>query len=376
MVASLPIAWWFGALTLLQLALVGAGVGAATALFMITDNAYLPALIPKQQLEEGNAKLETTDAIAEISGPAAAGSLIAALGAPLAVAVDAVSYFWSALWLLQIREPQRDDSATGADPALMSAGDAKAVEPIGPRRLARPPAPRRSQSWPAHNFRASPSQMVGDCAHRVVDQRRLFHDAVLNVLLARLALIDHRVGPRDCLGRHRRTPWRTAIARTQTPFRHWPDPRRGINPVVAGRNLDAAGRWGLACNHARPAGYPPSRQRWVRRCVRGPGRDVATNRAPSRCAGPLQCRHSRLHQRHRTGRSADRRVTCRTSGHYRGRLGRCAGRLRRTVVPAATVAAANPARSRSAKVNLTAIASDLNWFVAKRFQSSPTLAQQ
>ncbi len=140
MVASLPIAWWFGALTLLQLALVGAGVGAATALFMITDNAYLPALIPKQQLEEGNAKLETTDAIAEISGPAAAGSLIAALGAPLAVAVDAVSYFWSALWLLQIREPQRDDSATGADPALMSAGDAKAVEPIGPRKLARPPA--------------------------------------------------------------------------------------------------------------------------------------------------------------------------------------------------------------------------------------------
>lgn len=128
LVASLPIAWWFGALSLLQLALVGAGVGAATALFMITDNAYLPALIPKQHLEEGNAKLETTDAIAEISGPAAAGSLIAALGAPLAVVVDALSYLWSALWLVQIREPQRSDPAATVDPAT------------GPRKLARPPA--------------------------------------------------------------------------------------------------------------------------------------------------------------------------------------------------------------------------------------------
>ncbi len=131
LVASLPIAWWFGALTLLQLGIVGAGVGAATALFMITDNAYLPALISKQHLEEGNTKLETTDAIAEIGGPAAAGSLIAALGAPLAVVVDAVSYLWSALWLAQIREPKRDDAAAPV---------AEAIGPAGPRKLARPPA--------------------------------------------------------------------------------------------------------------------------------------------------------------------------------------------------------------------------------------------
>jgi Na+/melibiose symporter-like transporter len=105
LVASLPIAWWLGALSLWQLGIVGAGVGAASALFAITDTAYLPALIGKDQLEDGNAKLETTDAIAEISGPAVAGTLIAAIGAPIAVIIDAVSYLWSAMWLATIRQP-------------------------------------------------------------------------------------------------------------------------------------------------------------------------------------------------------------------------------------------------------------------------------
>jgi hypothetical protein len=137
LVASLPIAWWLGALTLTQLAIVGAGVGAATALFMITDNAYLPALISKKHLEEGNAKLETSDAVAEISGPAAAGSLIAALGAPLAVVIDAASYVWSAWWLARIREPA---STTVGAPSADTNTDADVCAPATPGRRNRTPA--------------------------------------------------------------------------------------------------------------------------------------------------------------------------------------------------------------------------------------------
>lgn len=102
-VASLTLAWGLGALTIVHLIVAGAVVGAASALFAITDNAYLPALIGRNQLAEGNAKIEATEAIAEITGPASAGALIAALGAPLAVAIDAATYLWSALWLWQIR---------------------------------------------------------------------------------------------------------------------------------------------------------------------------------------------------------------------------------------------------------------------------------
>ena len=103
LVGSLTVMWALGALSMPHVVLVGAGVGAASALFQITDVAYLPALIGRRQLAEGNAKLETTEAIAEITGPASAGVLIAALGAPLAVAIDAASYLWSALMLGRIR---------------------------------------------------------------------------------------------------------------------------------------------------------------------------------------------------------------------------------------------------------------------------------
>ena len=102
-VASLTVAAVFGVLGMAHLLVVGAVVGAATAMFMITDTAYLPSLISKDQLAEGNAKLETTEAIAEIGGPASGGALIAMLGAPLAVAVDAATYVWSALMLGRIR---------------------------------------------------------------------------------------------------------------------------------------------------------------------------------------------------------------------------------------------------------------------------------
>jgi MFS family permease len=102
-VASVTVAWIFGVLAMWHLIVVGALVGAASALFSIADTAYLPTLVDKRQLGEGNAKLETTEAVAEVTGPASAGVLIGALGAPLAVALDAASYLWSAVWLRRIR---------------------------------------------------------------------------------------------------------------------------------------------------------------------------------------------------------------------------------------------------------------------------------
>ncbi|HEX7836641.1 MAG TPA: MFS transporter [Kofleriaceae bacterium] len=103
LVASLPVAAALHALSITQVIAVGAGVGAASALFQITDVAYLPRLIGRRRLAEGNAKLETTEAIAEITGPASAGVLIDALGPPLAVVVNAASYAWSAIMLGRIR---------------------------------------------------------------------------------------------------------------------------------------------------------------------------------------------------------------------------------------------------------------------------------
>ena len=105
-VASVTVAWAVGALGIWHLVVVAAMVGAASALFTIADVAYLPTLVDKTQLAEGNAKLETTEAVAEVTGPASAGVLIGMFGAPLAVALDALSYVWSAARLRGIRAPE------------------------------------------------------------------------------------------------------------------------------------------------------------------------------------------------------------------------------------------------------------------------------
>jgi len=124
-IASLTLAWGLGALSMIHVIAVGALVGAASALFQITDVAYLPALIAKEQLAEGNAKLEATEAVAEITGPASAGVLVAALGAPLAVVLDAATYLWSALRLGQIRtvEPPPEPTPSAASSTWQSRRD-------------------------------------------------------------------------------------------------------------------------------------------------------------------------------------------------------------------------------------------------------------
>jgi MFS family permease len=123
LVASLTAAWALDALVMPHVIVVGAGVGAATALFQITDVAYLPQLVGRRRLAEGNAKLETTEAIAEITGPASAGLLIAALGAPLAVAIDAASYVWSAVLLGRIRGDARPEPAVRLEPPVRPGRD-------------------------------------------------------------------------------------------------------------------------------------------------------------------------------------------------------------------------------------------------------------
>jgi MFS family permease len=105
-VASLTIAWALGALSIVHVIGVAVLVGAASALDQITDVAYLPVLVDKRWLADGNAKLGATDGIAEVTGPASGGALVAAFGAPLAVVIDAFAYLMSALLLGRIRRPE------------------------------------------------------------------------------------------------------------------------------------------------------------------------------------------------------------------------------------------------------------------------------
>jgi hypothetical protein len=85
---TVPLSAWLGHLGIVQLYIVAALTGAATTLFQIADKAYLPIMIGKDRLIEGNSKLETTEAVAEIAGPGLGGLLVQLITAPVAILVE------------------------------------------------------------------------------------------------------------------------------------------------------------------------------------------------------------------------------------------------------------------------------------------------
>ena len=117
---TVPIAAWFHLLTMEQLYVVGALIGGANILFDISDHAYLPHLIARDDLMEGNTKLSTTESLAEVGGPALAGILVQALTAPFAIAVNAVTYVVSALFLGSITSKEHVPEHSKIRPTLLS----------------------------------------------------------------------------------------------------------------------------------------------------------------------------------------------------------------------------------------------------------------
>jgi MFS family permease len=105
---SIPAAAFAGKLTMAQLYIVAGAAAIFTALFDAAYPAYLPILIGRDNLVEGNAKLSATASVAEMGGFASAGALVQFLSGPLAMLVDAATFVVSALTLgwIRTREPE------------------------------------------------------------------------------------------------------------------------------------------------------------------------------------------------------------------------------------------------------------------------------
>jgi MFS family permease len=103
---SIPLAALLGVLHLAQVYIVAALTGILTVFFNVADEAFLPSLLPQDQLVEANSKLGISDSLAEISGPASAGPLVQLFGAPLAIFFDALSFLLSALSIGLVRTPE------------------------------------------------------------------------------------------------------------------------------------------------------------------------------------------------------------------------------------------------------------------------------
>jgi MFS family permease len=111
--STVPIAYVADVLTLGQLYVVGFLVGVCTVFFDVAYQSYLPALVERNQIIDGNSKLEISRSAAQLGGPGLGGVLVQVFTAPYAVLVDAVSFAASGLFIFRIRKQEaRPEPAT------------------------------------------------------------------------------------------------------------------------------------------------------------------------------------------------------------------------------------------------------------------------
>jgi MFS family permease len=112
-VASVPLAWAMGWLSMTWLYVVGFALGTVFTTAGSAAQIVLTQVVPRERLVEAHAKNALASSGAEVVGPGLAGLLIRALGAPLALLVDALMLLWSAWILRGIQVTER--RATKAD---------------------------------------------------------------------------------------------------------------------------------------------------------------------------------------------------------------------------------------------------------------------
>ncbi|QFU87904.1 enterobactin exporter EntS [Amycolatopsis sp. YIM 10] len=103
---SVPLAWWAGVLTLTQLVVVALLTGVCTVFFDVAYQSYLPSLVGRDQLLEGNAKLQSSQSVSQVVGPGIGGGLAQLLGPANAVLMTGLGFLTSALCLLRIRRTE------------------------------------------------------------------------------------------------------------------------------------------------------------------------------------------------------------------------------------------------------------------------------
>jgi MFS family permease len=98
-VVSVPVAWWWGVLTMTQLVLVALLISFANVLFDVGNSTFMPRVVPREDLQRRNSLNSGTHAVTQLGGPSLGGGLVQLLGAVPTLVVDAGTYLVSAALL-------------------------------------------------------------------------------------------------------------------------------------------------------------------------------------------------------------------------------------------------------------------------------------
>ncbi len=117
LIAGLSIS---GELSFPALVVAAAIIAALSSVFDVVYPSYLPSLVGRERLLEGNARLTSSTSFAEIVGQPVGGGLVQLLGASVTVLLDGVSFLVSAVSLSSIRKPEPAPARLETRPKLLS----------------------------------------------------------------------------------------------------------------------------------------------------------------------------------------------------------------------------------------------------------------
>lgn len=100
---AVPLLAVSGHLSLLAVYAIAVIASSLTVFFDVAEQSYIPSLVGAERLVDANSKLAATSAVAEISAFGIAGWLVQWFTAPIAIAVDALTFLFSAGLLGSIR---------------------------------------------------------------------------------------------------------------------------------------------------------------------------------------------------------------------------------------------------------------------------------
>jgi len=103
LVATVPLAHAFDALTMAQLYGVAFGVGSLAVFFDLSYSTVFVSITSREHYVEGNALVNGSRSFSFVGGPSLGGLLVQLFSAPFALLADAVSFLVSALFLGRIR---------------------------------------------------------------------------------------------------------------------------------------------------------------------------------------------------------------------------------------------------------------------------------
>lgn len=106
-IASVPVCYALGVLTIAQLVGVALTISFADVIFSVGNSTFLPRIIPKADLIRRNSISSGTQSVTQFGAPALAGLLLAVVGPIASLLIDSVSYVLSSILLQRLPDPGR-----------------------------------------------------------------------------------------------------------------------------------------------------------------------------------------------------------------------------------------------------------------------------